>query len=64
MGRHECMVCGRSDRFISKGYCPRHKTQLEEYGYILDSNPRDESDMNEIIEYDDHAERSDQRFRY
>ena len=56
MNRHECEACQRNDRFISKGLCPRHKAQLEDYGYILDNNPRDEFDVNEIIEHKDYAE--------
>ena len=56
MNRHECEACQRNDRFISKGLCPRHKAQLEDYGYILDNNPRDEFDVNEIIEHKDCAE--------
>lgn len=51
-----CEVCGRSDRKIVKGLCPRHKIQNEEYGYTLDTNSRDEYDTNEILEFEDHAE--------
>ena len=52
MGMH-CKVCGRSDRKIIKGMCPRHKSQFEEFGYNLDDNPIDEYDMNEIVLHKD-----------
>ena len=55
MGMH-CKVCGRSDRKIIKGMCPRHKSQFEEFGYNLDDNPIDEYDMNEIVLHKDYAE--------
>lgn len=51
-----CKCCGRTDRKIIKDLCPRHKIQYEEYSYTLDSNPKDEYDTNEVIEYKDHAE--------
>ena len=51
-----CKVCGRSDRKIIKGMCPRHKSQFEEFGYNLDDNPIDEYDMNEIVLHKDYAE--------
>ena len=57
MPKPACKVCGRDDRKISKdGYCPRHKLQIEEYGYNLDENPIDEFDTNEIVLHDDYAE--------
>ena len=55
MEKH-CKCCGRSDRKIIRDLCPRHKLQVEEHGYALDSNNRDEYDVNEIIEYENHAE--------
>lgn len=53
-----CTQCGRSDRTIVKGLCPRHLAQEMEYGAdcILDDNPRDEFDLNEIIIHEDYAE--------
>ena len=57
MPKPVCKVCGRDNRKISKdGYCPRHKLQIEEYGYNLDENPIDEFDTNEIVLHDDYAE--------
>lgn len=55
MEKH-CKICGRNNRKIIRDLCPRHKLQVEEHGYALDSNNRDEYDINEIIEYEDHAE--------
>lgn len=56
MDKQYCKCCGRSDRKLTKGLCPRHRNQEIEYGYFLDNNPRDEFDTNEIIEHEDYAE--------
>lgn len=56
MDKKYCSVCGRSDRKIIKGLCGRHKVQYEEFGYVMDTNPKDEYDINEILEFEDHAE--------
>lgn len=52
----QCSICGRDDRKIVKGLCPRHKLQIEEFNFNLDSNPIDEYDANEIIKHENHAE--------
>ena len=54
--RKTCKACGRDDRRLINGYCPRHNNQYVEYGICLDYNPRDEWDTNEIVVFDDHAE--------
>ena len=56
LNKKYCSVCGRSDRKIIKGLCPRHKNQYEEFNFTMDSNKRDEYDTNEILEFEDHAE--------
>lgn len=48
-----CSVEGCSNKYLAKGYCSKHYTQLRRYGKILD---RTRNDLNEIIEYDDYAE--------
>lgn len=55
MDKH-CKICNRLDRKIIRDLCPRHKLQIEEHGYALDHNDRDEYDLNEIIKYETHAE--------
>ena len=44
-----CSVCGREDREIIRGMCPRHLQQYEEYGECQDMNNLDEYDVNEIF---------------
>ena len=59
MGKNKmgtCEQCGRTNTVIVKGLCLKHHHQLRRYGKFLDNNPRNRSDLNEIIKYDDYAE--------
>ena len=59
MGKNKmgtCEQCGRTNTVIAKGLCLKHYHQLKRYGKFLDNNPRNRSDLNEIIKYDDYAE--------
>ena len=59
MGKNKmgtCEQCGRTNTVIAKGLCLKHYHQLKRYGKFLDHNPRNRSDLNEIIKYDDYAE--------
>lgn len=49
----KCSVDGCNGKYLAKGYCGKHYMQLRKYGRILE---RSHKDLNEIIEYEDHAE--------
>lgn len=52
---HICTQCGK--KFYGLGnLCPKHRSQKEKFGKFLDSNPRSNKDLNEIILYSDYAE--------
>ena len=52
----ECSICGRQVSRLKKGMCNKHYRQLTKYGEVLDNNPRNRNDPNEIVIYDDFAE--------
>lgn len=52
----KCIVCGKECDKLIKGMCNKHYYQYKQYGEVLDTNPRNKRDPNEIIEYEDHAE--------
>ena len=51
----KCSVCGR-EKLYRGDLCFKHYNQMKKYGQFLDNNPRSQSDLNEIIMYDDYAE--------
>ena len=52
----KCVVCGREDRYKANGMCTKHYDQWYKYGKVLDNNPRNQKDPNEIVIHDDYAE--------
>ena len=52
----KCVVCGREDRYKANGMCNKHYDQWYKYGKVLDNNPRNQKDPNEIVIHDDYAE--------
>ena len=51
-----CEQCGRMNTVLVRGLCAKHYYQLKKYGKLLDNNPRNRYDPNEIVKYDDYAE--------
>ena len=51
-----CKACGRIITITSKDYCSKHLNQVKKYGKVLDNNPRNTHDPNEVRVYYDHAE--------
>ena len=57
MNKYYCSVCGREiPKHFRKGLCQKHFDQMKTYGEFLDYAQRCETDVNEIVEYDDYAE--------
>jgi hypothetical protein len=53
--KHICKQCGKV--FFGNGtLCRKHSMQLSLYGHFLDSNPRSQRDLNEIIIHEDYAD--------
>ena len=52
----KCVICGREDRYKANGMCTKHYDQWYKYGKVLDNNPRNQKDPNEIVIHDDYAE--------
>lgn len=49
MKEYYCEVCGRKHSGKhSSHYCRKHQCQIEKYGKVLDSNPRNKFDYNEF----------------
>ena len=54
-----CSCCGKTGilrKMNGVYYCNRHAEQVLTYGYNLDESQHDETDPNEIIMFEDHAE--------
>ena len=54
-----CSCCGKTGKLRKMNgvyYCNRHAEQILTYGYNLDESQHDETDPNEIITFEDHAE--------
>ena len=54
-----CSCCGKTGKLRKLNgvyYCNRHAEQVLTYGYNLDESQHDETDPNEIITFEDHAE--------
>ena len=54
-----CSCCGKTGKLRKMNgvyYCNRHAEQVLTYGYNLDESQHDETDPNEIIMFEDHAE--------
>ena len=51
-----CTVCGRKCSKLKFGMCNKHYAQFKKYGFALDSNPRNDTDPNEIIENEEYVE--------
>ena len=49
----KCSVDGCNGKYLAKGYCGKHYAQIKRNGRILE---RTHKDLNEIIEYEYHAE--------
>lgn len=57
MCKHYCSCCGREiPKHFRKGLCQKHFDQMKMYGEFLDDSQRCETDVNEIVIYDDYAE--------
>lgn len=57
MCKHYCSCCGREiPKHFRKGLCQKHFDQMKMYGEFLDDSQRCETDVNEIVVYDDYAE--------
>lgn len=57
MCKHYCSCCGREiPKHFRKGLCQKHFDQMKMYGEFLDDSQRCETDVNEIVIYDDCAE--------
>ena len=57
--KYHCKVCGRKledGDNIKRELCNKHFQQIKKYGFVLDDNQRNESDLNEYVEYPKHFE--------
>lgn len=49
-----CLACGKIEKPLREGYCQRHASQINQYGYLLDTVQGTKE--NEITIYPDYAE--------
>lgn len=57
--KKHCKICGRELKDgdnIKKELCNKHFQQIKKYGFVLDDNQRNESDLNEYVEFPKHYE--------